>query len=138
MCLCRDLGLHEDERRVVYESITGKSHISEMNDRDLARVITQLKSQPALNKSRTYKGEPMARSAVARKIRALWLRLRDAGVLTDSSETALKKYALARVGSWNLDTLSNDDASALINQLRSWVDRVERARAAAPVDSAGA
>jgi hypothetical protein len=129
-CLCRDLGLDADEetRRVFYQGVTGKRSLTDMSDAQLSKVIDQLKRQPGLaGGGRAYKGVEMDQSPQGRKIRSLWLELRDLGVLRDSGEDALKKYVLRRFGTWKFEDLNPGDIIRLIEQLKSWVDRARKA-----------
>ena len=136
-CLCRDCGLDADEetRRLFYEGLTGKRTLSDMTDRQLARVISSLKSQPRLGVGPSFQGVPMAQSPVARKVRSLWLELKELGALRDASETALKSYALRQCGTWNLD---DDAAFDLIEPLKKWVARIEEEMETQAIAAAGA
>jgi phage gp16-like protein len=124
-CLCRDLGLADDEetRRLFYDRITGKRGLADMSEKELARVITTLKRQPRLYVGRTFRGEPMNQEPMAKKSRSLWLELRDLGVLRDSSEAALNNFALRSIGRRLDDPLA--DLGKLIEKLKKWRDRME-------------
>jgi phage gp16-like protein len=71
-----------------------------------------------------------AQDALSRKIRALWLRLRDLDELRDASEEALEHYVERVTGAKALQWLSSDQARVAIESLKQWERRVLHARKA--------
>jgi phage gp16-like protein len=73
--------------------------------------------------TRKFRG---AQDATARKIRACWLDLKNAGALSDASEAALMKFVEHRTGKQALQFLTVDEAIAVIEALKQWHRRVTR------------
>ena len=69
---------------------------------------------------------PQARDPQSRKVRALWLDLKGLGALRDASEGALASYVERVTGVKALQWLSGDQASSVIEQLKSWKKRIAR------------
>ncbi len=67
-----------------------------------------------------------AQHGIARKIRACWLDLKNAGALSDASERALMKFVEHRTGKQALQFLTVDEAIAVIETLKQWHRRVTR------------
>lgn len=61
----------------------------------------------------------------SRKIRALWLTLRDAGALHDASERALRHFVRRTVHVDRLEWLDGKQVSVVIEALKAWIRRVE-------------
>lgn len=70
---------------------------------------------------------PKARDPQSRKIRALWLDLKDLGELRDASEEALNSFVSRLTGARALQWLSSDQASTVIEHLKAWARRVRKA-----------
>jgi phage gp16-like protein len=143
----RRLGLTEDEYRALYEGQTGKRSLKEMTVRETGRVLEAMmgygfkkdgRAQApahtradgrAQSTARTRdKGITLCADPQPRKIRALWLRLRDMGVLRNPSELALLTYVkrLTRVD--RMEWLDSGQLSHVIETLKSWVNREAAAR----------
>jgi phage gp16-like protein len=68
-----------------------------------------------------FKSErPAARDPQSRKIRSMWLQLKDLGALRDPSEKALNRYVENQTGVKALQWLSSEQASKVIESLKSW------------------
>lgn len=128
MALCKRLGLDEDTRRILFESVTGKTHITgnketgsqPMTNKELDAIINQLQRQSQLGVVRP------GTDPQSRKIRSLWLELKGMGELRNASEEALLAYVVKRTAPVkSLDNLSPASASFVIEQLKKWADRVE-------------
>ena len=129
----RRLGLREEEYRDIYDNAVGKRSLRAMTGRELYRVFEALKSCGFV-KDKVGKGAgdaSLCDDPQARKIRSLWLNLRDLGVLRDSSEAALLSYIKCRTRLERMEWLNAAQKSWIIESLKSWVDRVEAERAAA-------
>lgn len=74
-----------------------------------------------------WKNKP-ARAAdpVSRKIRSLWLSLRDAGALNDPSERALRAFVKRTCGVERMEWLDGRQAETIIEALKAWLARTER------------
>jgi phage gp16-like protein len=127
----RKLGLREDEYRALYEGQTGKRSLRDMTGREMGRILDAMVklgfqkdgSAPARAGSVTLCDDPQPR-----KIRSLWLRLRDMDVLRNPSEQALLAYVkrLTRVD--RMEWLDRRQLSFVIETLKSWVNREAAAR----------
>ncbi len=126
----KDLGLKEEEYRGVYTSATGKSQIREMDNKDLVRVIDAFKVYGFSIKQK-HKGQVLIKTPQVRKIRSLWLTLKDYGVLRNSSEEALLTFAKQHMEEEMWETANGDQLQYVIEILKQWVERVEREQLAA-------
>ncbi|MDL2313355.1 regulatory protein GemA [Desulfovibrio sp. OttesenSCG-928-C14] len=122
----KDLGMTEEERRTRYEEVTGKRNLDDMDNRELGMVCDDLRAQ-ALKR---FGGPKLCQNPQACKVRSLWLELRDAGALRDPSERALLTYIKRRTGVDRMEWLKPAQLSWLIEQLKSWLARVEEKRLA--------
>jgi phage gp16-like protein len=71
---------------------------------------------------------PTASDPQSRRIRALWLDLKDLGALRDASEAALGTYIEHQTGTKALAWLSSDQASKVIESLKAWQRRIREAQ----------
>jgi phage gp16-like protein len=125
----RHLGLKEEEYRALYEGAVGKRSLRAMTGRELYRVLEALK-QCGFVKDKPGKGAgdtSLADDPQARKIRFLWLELKELGELRDSSEAALLSYIKRRTCLERMEWLNGAQKSWVIESLKSWVDRVRKA-----------
>ena len=132
--LIKERGLNEAEYRTLYREATsykdtpGKGSLSDMDGKELSRVIAALKSkQPATGTK--HQGVPLCSLPQARKIRSLWLTLRDKGVLRDSSEAALLQYVNTHTGIARMEWLKPQQMHSIIESLKQWIARIEREQA---------
>jgi phage gp16-like protein len=124
------LGLDDAAYRAMLKSITGKESCAQLSASDLSRVLDAVKDKgwkPKAAKKAKSKA-PLADSDQAKKIRALWLQLRNLGVLRDSSEKALGSYIHRMTGVSALNWLSPAQCSRVIEALKKWIARVEEER----------
>jgi hypothetical protein len=84
------------------------------------RVLDHLKAC-GFNRTR-----PVAKDPQSRKVRALWLALRDLGALHDASEAALAAYVSRQTGAKALQWASSEQISKVIEALKSWERRASR------------
>ncbi len=125
----KHLGLDEDTRRTVQREITGQESCGAMSERHLHLLLAHYKTLGWRPKPpRRAKTEQQANFPQARLIRALWLELKDHGVLRDASERALRAYVTRITGVAALEWLATDteQANKVIETLKQWVKRVER------------
>lgn len=132
--LIRERGMTEDEYRALYESSTRKTSLKAMTEKDLQRVVSALKSYGA--KKRQYKPASLFDSPQARKIRSLWLTLKDMGELRNSSEQALLAYIKRLTGVDRMEWLKSNQMSYVIETLKKWVARVEKKQIEVQVEQA--
>ena len=129
----KDLGLKDYEYRAIYERVTGKSSISGdgkqkgMNNKELGRVIEALKLEGFKLKAK-HKGVVLCKSPQARRIRSLWLELKELGELRDSSEETLLKFVSKHTYMEKMEDAADSQLQHVIEIMKRWVARVEDAR----------
>lgn len=81
------------------------------------------------------KGTPKRSDAQSRKIRSLWLQLRDADALGDPSEASLRKWASHQLKTPGndqvvkpIELLTRQQRSLLIERLKHWLERLQVGR----------
>lgn len=131
------LRLDRDEQalRGFYERACGLRHISDMDNKDLLKVIRALRAEGFAAEDAggvlKHKGVTLAQDGLSRKLRSIWLELRDAGALRDSSEAALLRYVKKRTRVDRLEWLADSQKVWLIEQLKAWLERVRTSGAGA-------
>lgn len=68
----------------------------------------------------------LAQGATARKIRSLWLQLRDIGVLENPDEAALLAYVKRMTDVDRLEWLNDAQERRVIESLKQWLTRAKR------------
>jgi phage gp16-like protein len=135
----RKLGLAEYEYRTIYEAATGKNSLREMTPREMSRVLAEF-GRLGFSSAGPERGEPPARAAgsatlcrtpQARKIRSLWLTLRDLGALRDARESALLSYVKRLTGTERMEWCTPPRLQYVAETLKSWIERVRTERLAA-------
>jgi phage gp16-like protein len=122
----KQLGLDDGTYRDMLWTVARVRSAKELDFTGRMRVIAHLKAKgfrPRVGKQ-AGRGAPLADSLHAKKIRALWLKLRDAGVLRDASEAALNAWVKRQSGIDRLQWLTPADAAPVIEALKNWVFRV--------------
>lgn len=85
------------------------------------KVIQHLKSRgwtPSRKKKSKYRDDPLSG-----KILALWLELRDQGVIRDASDKALATFCREVGGADRPEWLNNKQAHKVIEGLKAWLKR---------------
>ena len=126
-----------DYRALLANASQGKTSSTRLSVSELELVLRQLKSQgfvvvsakTEVRGNRVY-DIPVNEAHVlmqdqVKKIRALWLQLRDMGVLKNASELALARYVRRMTGVWHPNWLDADHASKVIESLKQWIKREE-------------
>lgn len=127
---CRELGLDNDARRALQESVTGKSSLTDMNERELKLVVARLKADGfAYTKPRNPRRKAAPRADL-RLIHVLWRALADAGALERPGRDGLNAFVRSRFGdAWgsvpaDIDMLrDHEQIDAVIQALKEWVRR---------------
>lgn len=117
------LGLADDDYRAFLVAVTGKDSCSKMTQRERWRVVREMEARGFTkrpHRKAVYDGDQ------ARKARALWLRLADAGVVRNRSEEALQTYA-RRITGATLETATVKQLQTLIETLKRWIRRADGA-----------
>jgi phage gp16-like protein len=131
------LNLDDATYRAILEHKTGKSSSKGMSMSELEAVLEHMRGidkaglvftpKPASK----AKAKRLADDPQSRKIRSLWLTLRDLGAIQDSSEQALGVFVKRQTGGERgverLEWLNNYQATRVIESLKQWVGRIEEA-----------
>lgn len=107
---CRELGIDGETRRDLQLMVTGKPSMLDMNEVDLAKLVTALKERgfkPHVGNSRTKR--PAAPRADIRFAFVIWGKLHKAGAVDQGGAKGLNAFIRARFGkSWGADILDID------------------------------
>ena len=126
----QQLGLDvEQYRGILAAHGGGKTSSAELNNLELDRVMSYMRRLGFVVRAKggkTATTKPSRRLALdeqSKKIRALWLLLRDLGALRNPSEAALAAYVRRMTGIDDLHWINQDQASAVIEALKKWAMR---------------
>jgi len=133
----KDMGLDDDNYQDLLVGVTGVSSSKKMSVSQMTQVMDKFHEmgwRPVHKKSPAKsapKKRPQASSAVAKKMRALWIALYDLGVVNDNSEAALASYAKRLTGGKKdgieaLQWIKGGAADKVIESLKSWAHREAR------------
>lgn len=125
----RDLQMDEDTYRLMLagmKGLDGATSTADLSVPNLYRVLEQLKAKGFKVRPKSKGKRPQAADPQSKKIRSLWLTLRDQGAIRDSSEEALVKFVHGMTGVEALQWLSAEQASQVIENLKKWSARAER------------
>jgi len=124
----RDLAMDDDTYRALLVSCTGQDTSTHLTDAELNKVLAHMKRRGFKVRHAAGKSKrPLAQSPQDKKIRALWLTLHKMGAVRDPSETALAAYIKRITGVDALQWLDIQQASRVIETLKQWQDRIDRA-----------
>lgn len=123
----RELGMDEETYRALLVGISksperNSSAVLSLQELDLA--LDRMKAA-GFRVKKAGGGRKPATDPLARKVRSLWLQLRDLGALRDPSEAALCKWVEGEIGVADLSWLTSHQAHQVIERLKRWVSRVE-------------
>lgn len=125
----RELRMDEETYRLMLSGmpvLDGVTSTADLSVPNLVQVLEQLKRKGFKVRPSTTSKRPRAKDGKSRKIRSLWLSLRDAGVLRDASEEALVNFVKGSTGAPALQWLTGAQASQVIEQLKLWLQRTEQ------------
>jgi len=126
----RQIGLDDDNKRALYNRITGKSSAKDMTDDEraavkdeLVRLYPQLKSVSKSSKTR-FNGRSKLSGKYAGKLQALWIAGWNLGLVRNRDDAALEAFVKRQTG---LDAVrfchDPKDAAKAIEALKSWLAR---------------
>lgn len=125
------LKLDDGTYRHLLTEQTGKDSCSKMDKSELVVVFEHLKTLGFKTKPAKSAGKvAQADDGQSRKIRSLWLTLRDLGAVRNASERALAAYVERQTGKSALQFLGTKEASDVIEHLKKWEERVRGEQAA--------
>lgn len=127
----QQLGLDDDSYRDLLERVTGKRSAAALSISDLEAVVAEFRAlgwKPARRGPVRAGTRPLATTATAGKLRALWLDGWHLGVVQDPSEAALSAWVKRVTGGRRrgidaLQWLTEDDAAKAIEGLKAWLTR---------------
>lgn len=126
----RELGMDDDIYRLMLAGMTGldgATSTAVLSVPNLLRVLEQLKLRGFKVRPNKAQKRPLADDVQSKKIRSLWLTLHDLGAVRDPSEEALRRFVLSMTKVEALQWLTTAQASRVIENLKQWLDRIERA-----------
>ncbi|UWQ00834.1 regulatory protein GemA [Aliiroseovarius crassostreae] len=91
---CRDLGLDPDTRRGLQVVACGKGSLTQMDEADLHKVVSELKARGFRPKQGGRR--PMAKRADVRFCHVLWKLLYEAGKVREPGAKGLNKFIRSR------------------------------------------
>ncbi|WP_370236567.1 regulatory protein GemA [Brevundimonas sp.] len=129
----KELGLADDDYRMILTRLTGHSSAADCSDADLGRVLDEFKAKGWTPKvvagGRAGARKPESRKArpadhpSAKKARALWLSLWNLGEVRDPSETALEAFARRQLKVERLQWADQALVYKLIEALKAMAER---------------
>lgn len=118
------LGLDDATYRDLVRSFSGgKDSSKALGISQLEAILDHLRAR-GFKETKTYRGKALENDPQSQKIRSLWLELKDAGELADSSEEALAAFVKRQTGVESLRWLDSWQASAVIESLKKWIERL--------------
>ena len=115
------LGLDDDTYRDMLFTIGRVRSAADLDWTGRQKVLEHLRSRGFKGNGRKqsrYRDDPLSR-----KILALWLELRDQGVIEDAGDKALQAFVARQTGVQALEGLNNKQANAVIEALKGWLRR---------------
>lgn len=125
----RELHMDDDTYRLMLAGMSGlggATSTANLSVPNLLRVLEQLKAKGFTVRPNSKGKRAMAADPWSRKIRSLWLTLRDRGELRDASEEALVKFVQGQTGAKALQWLDAKQAHQVIESLKGWLARTEQ------------
>ncbi|HWQ37053.1 MAG TPA: regulatory protein GemA [Burkholderiales bacterium] len=115
------LQLDEDTYRDMLFTLARVRSAADLDFAGRRRVIEHLKSRgwrPQRSRQSRHAHDPVARKALA-----LWLDLRDRGLISDASSQALAAFCRRVTGIERLEWMSSEQLAAVIEGLKAWSRR---------------
>lgn len=114
----KQLGLDEDTARDLYERVTGKRSLREMNDRQLQLIVTEQRRQGFKPAEKGLQGP------FAKKLQALWIAAWNLGIVRNRTDAAMLSFVKRQTGIEHTRFLLDaDDAAKAIDALKAWMTR---------------
>lgn len=114
----KQLGLDEDTARDLYQRVTGKRSLREMNDRELQLIVTEHRRQGFKPAEKGLQGP------FAKKLQALWIAAWNLGIVRDRHDAAMLSFVRRQTGIEHTRFLLDaDDAARAIDALKAWMTR---------------
>lgn len=114
----KQLGLDEDTARDLYERVTGKRSLREMNDRQLQLIVTEQRRQGFKPAEKGLQGP------FAKKLQALWIAAWNLGIVRDRTDAAMLSFVKRQTGIEHTRFLIDaEDSAKAIDALKAWMTR---------------
>nr|DAX65186.1 MAG TPA: Protein of unknown function (DUF1018) [Caudoviricetes sp.] len=132
------LSMDEYSYRAMLERLTGKQSTKQMSMAELMQIMQELETKGFKKTARKHKSPPsqsaVGKSRIITKIRAVWIEMAKAGIVRDSSEIALNRFAIGIINTMlekqgnnlrmlNLQSLNDYQASIVLERLKQWAKR---------------
>jgi hypothetical protein len=114
----KQLGFDEDTARDLYQRVTGKRSLRQMNDRELQLVV-------AAQRQAGFKAAPSGlQGPFARKLQALWIAGWNLGIVRDRRDGALLAFVKRQTGiDHTRFLLDGREAAKAVEALKAWMTR---------------
>lgn len=122
----KELGISDDVYRDILKIHFNKGSSKSLNTREVGALLAHFKGlgwKPRYKKKGGKSSLPLAQDRMSRKIRALWITLHKEGVVKDSSEQALARFAKRITGVAALQWLDTKQKGKVIAALNAWSER---------------
>lgn len=120
---CKQLGIAEDDRRDLYERVTGKRSLREMTPKEHEAVIADLRSK-GFRKVFGKGSKRRLQGKYAGKLQALWIGAWNLGLIRNRSDDALTAFVKRQTGIDHTRFLRYpEDAAKAIEALKGWMAR---------------
>lgn len=120
----KELCLDDDTYRCLLERLFGVTSAAALTDRQHGRLLGELRRLGWKPKPAKRAKPPPLRLPQLRKMRLLWYRLVEAGVIRSVEESSLVHFVKNQTGVERLEWLSVAQASQVIEALKAWGRRV--------------
>lgn len=122
----RELKLDKETYRAALLTVTGgkKDSCSSMSAEELQAALDHFKRFGFKVRLKPRPGRPIDTEATSKKIRALWLLLRDLGAVKNASEEALAAYVKRITGVEALQWIDGVQAERTIETMKKWAMRI--------------
>lgn len=113
--------VEEDDKRALYQRVTGKTGLTVMTDREKDAVADELRRLGAALSGGSAKG---LQGKFAKKLQALWIAAWNLGLVRDRRDSALIAFVNRQTGLDHVRFLHHaDDAKKAIEALKDWMRR---------------
>ncbi|MER9545587.1 regulatory protein GemA [Mesorhizobium sp. M0437] len=114
----KQLGLDEDTARDLYQRVTGKRSLREMNEREQLRIVEEQRRQGFKPAEKGLQGP------FAKKLQALWIAAWNLGIIRDRRDAAMLIFVKRQTGIEHTRFLLDaEDSAKAIDALKAWMTR---------------
>ncbi|MES0034724.1 regulatory protein GemA [Mesorhizobium sp. M0046] len=114
----KQLGLDEDTARDLYQRVTGKRSLREMNEREQLRIVEEQRRQGFKPAEKGLQGP------FAKKLQALWIAAWNLGIIRDRRDAAMLSFVKRQTGIEHTRFLLDaEDSAKAIDALKAWMTR---------------